>query len=158
MAAPDRRLVAALVAIAVGVGLIVVALRPEPSTAPGVRSAEELGPLRQHARVVARDPGQSTRYGDRSVWVFADTELVGPDAFLSNTAASTADLTGSDGITLTAADVAGTAGELHDEFLPSQGLVETGDQPQQGTLAATGIAEHGENFAGIERQRQALAC
>ncbi|WP_035856376.1 DUF4185 domain-containing protein [Cryptosporangium arvum] len=85
---------------------------------PGVARVDRLDPVHQQGRVTGRDNGQSTRYGDRSVWVFADTELTKPDAFLSNTAASTVDLTGGDGITLTAADVGGTAGDLHDEFLP----------------------------------------
>lgn len=85
---------------------------------PGVESVELLDPVRQQSRVSSRDNGQSTRYGDRSVWVFADTTLTGPDAFLSNTGASTADLDARDGITLTAADLSGTAGDAHDEFLP----------------------------------------
>ncbi|GAA0267932.1 DUF4185 domain-containing protein [Cryptosporangium japonicum] len=85
---------------------------------PAVQRVDRLDALHQQDRVVSRDNGQSTRYGDRSVWVFADTTLKGPPAFLSNTVASTADLTGRDGITVTATDLAGTAGELHDEFLP----------------------------------------
>ncbi|MFG1924755.1 DUF4185 domain-containing protein [Cryptosporangium sp. NPDC048952] len=85
---------------------------------PEVASVDVLDPVHQQGRVTGRDNGQSTRYGDRSVWVFADTELTKPDAFLSNTAASTSDLVGRDGITLTASDVGGTAGDVHDEFLP----------------------------------------
>jgi len=93
-------------------------MRDEVPAIPEVADVVHLDPVHQQARVSARDNGQSTRYGDRSVWVFADTELTGPDAFLSNTAASTSDLNGRDGITLTAADLAGTTGSGHDEFLP----------------------------------------
>lgn len=85
---------------------------------PDVAGVDHLDPVHQQRRVSGRDNGQSTRYGDRSVWVFADTELTGPDAFLSNTAASTTDLSAGDGITLTAVDIGGTAGSRHDELLP----------------------------------------
>ncbi|GAA3384748.1 DUF4185 domain-containing protein [Cryptosporangium minutisporangium] len=93
-------------------------VRDEIPSIPEVSDVVQLDPVRQQGRVTARDNGQSTRYGDRSVWIFADTVLKSPDAFLSNTAASTTDLDAGDGITLTAADLAGTPGELHDEFLP----------------------------------------
>ncbi|TQS46810.1 DUF4185 domain-containing protein [Cryptosporangium phraense] len=86
---------------------------------PDVEKVVQLDPLRQESRVKARDNGQSVRYGDHSVWVFADTVLTKPDAFLSNTAVSTSDLDASDGITLTAGDLSGTGdGTVHDEFLP----------------------------------------
>ncbi|SHM72652.1 DUF4185 domain-containing protein [Cryptosporangium aurantiacum] len=85
---------------------------------PEVTDVAQLDPVRQQSRVTARDNGQSVRYGDRSVWIFADTGLKSPDAFLSNTAVSTDDLNAADGITLTGADLAGTSGDLHDEFLP----------------------------------------
>ncbi|MFI5954306.1 DUF4185 domain-containing protein [Cryptosporangium sp. NPDC051539] len=86
---------------------------------PDVGKVAQLDPVRQESRVKARDNGQSVRYGDHSVWVFADTVLRKPAAFLSNTAVSTSDLDASDGITLTAGDLSGTGdGTVHDEFLP----------------------------------------
>ncbi|TQS45996.1 DUF4185 domain-containing protein [Cryptosporangium phraense] len=119
MAVPERRIIAVLVAlvIVVVVGFGVVRRTPEGAETvrdavppiPSVHAAD-LGPLTQNGRVVARDDGQSTRYGDRSAWVFADTVLRDPEGFLSNSAASTRDLRAADGITLTSSDVFGTSG------------------------------------------------
>ncbi|EXG81799.1 DUF4185 domain-containing protein [Cryptosporangium arvum] len=109
MRAADRRVVAAAVAVALGASLIVVGVvlrRPERSppsgnlpAVPAVR-AVELGPIDQDGRVTARDNGQSTAYGDRSVWVFGDTVLRDPEGFLSNSAASTTDRRAADGVDL----------------------------------------------------------
>jgi hypothetical protein len=68
---------------------------------PVVAGTTELGPIAQHPRVDARDNGQSVRYEDRSVWIFADTSFRNPFGFLSNSGAVTTDLTAGDGITLT---------------------------------------------------------
>lgn len=117
MARPDRRLVAALVVLALGATAIVASVvtrqrerLPELSSGtpaiPKVRSVVELGPLRQHGRVVARDNGQSAAYGDRSVWVFGDTVLRRPEGFLANSAAITTDRRAADGISLTEPPVA----------------------------------------------------
>ncbi|MHA6763851.1 sigma-70 family RNA polymerase sigma factor [Streptacidiphilus sp. PAMC 29251] len=57
--------------------------------------------LTQNSRVAGRDNGQSTGYGNRSVWVFDDTTLKNPWGFLSNSGAVTTDLDATDGITLT---------------------------------------------------------
>jgi hypothetical protein len=84
---------------------------------PTVNSVE-LGSIRQAGRVVSRDNGQSTRYGDRSIWVFADTLLRSPKAFLSNSAAATTDLRANDGISMTASDAAGRHGSTPIEFMP----------------------------------------
>ena len=73
---------------------------------PTVRSMTQLGPIRQNARVDGRDGGQSTRYGNRSVWIFSDTTLKGPWGFLSNSGAATTDLSASNGITLTSSNPA----------------------------------------------------
>ncbi|WP_344647336.1 hypothetical protein [Cryptosporangium japonicum] len=101
---------AAVLAVVLGATLIVVAIelrRPEgapgPAEAPpvpAVRSVVELGPIEQDVRVTARDNGQSTAYGDHSVWVFGDTVLRGPEGFLSNSTASTTDRRAADGIDL----------------------------------------------------------
>jgi hypothetical protein len=50
--------------------------------------------------VAGRDNGQSTLYGGRSVWIFDDTTLKDPWGFLSNSGATTTDLTAADGIDL----------------------------------------------------------
>jgi hypothetical protein len=87
---------------------------------PSVLSVTELDPVRQHARVTARDGGQSTRYGDRSVWIFGDTVLRNPWGFLSNTGAATTDLYAPDGITITATTPFQTTdtGTGPDELIP----------------------------------------
>ncbi|GAA1527414.1 hypothetical protein GCM10009827_050580 [Dactylosporangium maewongense] len=83
---------------------------PSPSvppffaTVPAVPEVAEFAPagaVRQQQRVAGRDNGQSTRYGDRSVWIFDDTTLKDPFGFLSNSGAATKDLDASDGIDLT---------------------------------------------------------
>jgi hypothetical protein len=84
---------------------------------PTVMATAELGPIPQHPRVSARDNGQSVRYADRSVWIFADTRFRNPFGFLSNSGAVTTDLTAGDGITLTSTnpftgDTAGDPVEL----------------------------------------------
>jgi hypothetical protein len=70
-----------------------------------VTSATELAPLVQNSHVnvtnTARDNGQSTGYGNSSVWIFDDTTLRNPDGFISNSGAITHDLNASDGITVT---------------------------------------------------------
>ena len=67
---------------------------------PGLVAVKDMGPIRQNARVGGRDGGQSTRYGNKSVWIFADTTLQNPWGFLSNSVAGTTDLKASDGIDL----------------------------------------------------------
>ncbi|MFG1927052.1 DUF4185 domain-containing protein [Cryptosporangium sp. NPDC048952] len=110
MRVADRPLVAGVAAVVLGVALVVagVVLR-QPERLPGggglppiptVRSAVELGSLAQNGRVTARDNGQSTAYGDRSVWVFGDTVLRRPEGFLSNSESSTTDRRAADGIDL----------------------------------------------------------
>ena len=115
----DGRLLGGLLAVilALVVTTVIAQRQPEEPAAPvlrdvvppipSVRRSTELGPIKQPSRVSARDNGQSTRYGQESVWVFADTVLRAPWGFLSNTAATTSDLDASDGVTLTASDVAG---------------------------------------------------
>jgi hypothetical protein len=78
-------------------------------TLPTVRSMDQLAPIVQNARVDGRDGGQSTRYGNRSVWIFSDTTLKGPWGFLSNSGAATTDLNASNGITLTSNNPASVA-------------------------------------------------
>ena len=68
---------------------------------PTVTSARVTGTITQHARVAGRDNGQSTRYGQQSVWIFDDTTLKNPWGFLSNSGAVTRDLDAADGIQLT---------------------------------------------------------
>jgi hypothetical protein len=68
---------------------------------PIVYGTTELGPLLQHARVGARDNGQSAGYAGRSVWIFDDTVLRDPAGFLSNSDAVTTDPYAGDGIDLT---------------------------------------------------------
>ena len=67
---------------------------------PTTVSVREVGPVRQNPRVKDRDAGQSTRYGDKSVWFFADTTLQNPWDFLSNSAAVTTNLDAGDGLDL----------------------------------------------------------
>jgi hypothetical protein len=67
---------------------------------PGLVAIKDMGPIQQNARVGGRDGGQSTSYGNKSVWIFADTTLQNPWGFLSNSVAGTTDLTASDGIDL----------------------------------------------------------
>ncbi|WP_433050382.1 sigma-70 family RNA polymerase sigma factor [Dactylosporangium sp. CS-033363] len=69
---------------------------------PRVVSAKDVGAVRQHSRIAGRDNGQSTKYNERSVWVFDDTTLQNPWGFLSSTSAATKDLDASDGIDLSA--------------------------------------------------------
>jgi hypothetical protein len=108
---------------------------------PAVTAVTEMGPVPQHPRVSSRDNGQSTRYGDRSVWIFADTTFRNPFGFLSNTGAVTNDLTAADGITLTSTnpftgDTSGdpveliprTEAELHFEAAHSAATGCTADQ------------------------------
>ena len=80
---------------------------------PTVTATSELGPIRQHPRVSARDNGQSVGYGNRSVWIFADTVFRNPFGFISNTAAVTSDLSAGDGLNLTSNNpfTADTAGD-----------------------------------------------
>lgn len=124
----DPRRVAAFVAIALTAAAALSVILPgvRPTTplmrnrtppVPAVR-ASEVGAIRQLGRVDGRDNGQSTRYGDRSIWIFADTVLRSPWGFLSNTGAATTDLDAADGITLTAADPFGSAGSAPAELLP----------------------------------------
>ena len=103
------------------------ATRPRAAVPPPMRdvvppipvvSAEEKGPILQQGRIVSRDNGQSTRYGDQSIWAFADTLLRQPWGVLSNSGAATTDLRASDGIMLTAADLLGNAGRFPAEFMP----------------------------------------
>jgi hypothetical protein len=116
---------AALVAVAlVVVGLVVwraVAPSGEDGGAPAipeVRSAREMGPLLQHYRVNGRDVGQSAGYEDRSVWVFGDTVVRQPFAFVGSTGASTTDRRADNGISVTASDVFGDAGPVPTPLLP----------------------------------------
>jgi hypothetical protein len=67
---------------------------------PVTVSVREAGPIEQNPRVKDRDAGQSTRYGNKSVWFFADTTLQDPWGFLSNSAAVTTDLNASRGLDL----------------------------------------------------------
>ncbi|MFB9323574.1 DUF4185 domain-containing protein [Cryptosporangium minutisporangium] len=85
---------------------------------PEIVGTTELGPLRQHPRVNGRDNGQSTRYGDRSLWVFGDTVVREPWKFISSTGAATTDLRASDGITITTTDVFGANGAEPVDLLP----------------------------------------
>lgn len=85
---------------------------------PTVTGVAEVGAIHQQRRIAARDNGQSTRYGDQSIWVFADTTLRSPRSFLSNSGAATTDLNASDGITLTSTDLLGTAGDHPSAILP----------------------------------------
>ena len=86
---------------AAGSGLSSATFTDAKPAIPRTVSATELGDLRQSARVGGRDGGQSTGYGDRSVWIFADTTLQNPWGFLSNSTAVTKDLNAADGIDLT---------------------------------------------------------
>ena len=115
----DGRLLGALLAIVLALVATTVIAERQPvkpvgpvmrdavPRIPSVRRSTELGPIKQLSRVTARDNGQSTRYGQESIWVFADTVLGKPWGFLSNSGAATTDLDASDGLTLTASDVAG---------------------------------------------------
>ncbi|MGI5186003.1 RNA polymerase sigma factor [Dactylosporangium sp. CA-152071] len=95
---------------------------PSPSvppffaTVPAVPKVAEFAPagaVRQQQRVAGRDNGQSTRYADRSVWIFDDTTLKDPFGFLSNSGAATKDLDASDGIDLTSGSPAAvTVGDV----------------------------------------------
>lgn len=116
---------AALVAVALVVVGVVVWRAVTPSggdggapAIPEVRSAREVGPLLQHYRVNGRDVGQSTGYEDRSIWVFGDTVVRRPWAFVGSTGASTTDRRADDGITVTASDVFGAAGPAPTPLLP----------------------------------------
>jgi hypothetical protein len=67
---------------------------------PSTVSVREMGAIKQNPRVADRDAGQSTLYGDKSVWFFADTTLQNPWGFLSNSAAATTNLNASNGLDL----------------------------------------------------------
>ncbi|HKT05035.1 MAG TPA: hypothetical protein VJT31_36430, partial [Rugosimonospora sp.] len=71
---------------------------------PTLVSALDFGPIDQHSRVLGRDNGQSVKYGDRSVWIFDDTQLHDPIGFLNNSGAVTTDLNAADGITVTSSN------------------------------------------------------
>jgi len=90
----------------------------DPPPIPEIRSVAELGQLTQHPRVNGRDNGQSTGYGDRSIWVFGDTVVREPWGFISSTGAATTDLRAADGITITSTDVFGTKGPVPTNMLP----------------------------------------
>jgi len=153
MAAPDRRVVAAVVALVLGATAIVAGvvvgrrdrlpgagLSDTVPPIPSVRSVAELGPLTEHARVGARDNGQSTRYGDRSIWVFGDTVLRRPEGFLSNSGASTTDLRAADGIRLPATDVFGSDASSPAAMVthtPAEGAFERRHAASTGCTAAT---------------------
>ncbi|MGX6608129.1 hypothetical protein ACWKSP_39315 [Micromonosporaceae bacterium Da 78-11] len=81
-------------------GLTTATFRTAVPARPVTVSVKEMGPIRQNARVGGRDNGQSTKYGNRSVWIFDDTTLQKPWGFLSNSAAVTDDLDAGDGIDL----------------------------------------------------------
>ena len=81
-------------------GLTSATFRTTLPVRPSLVSVRDMGPIHQNARVGGRDGGQSTRYGDKSVWVFNDTTLKGPWGFLSNSTAATIDLNAADGIDL----------------------------------------------------------
>ncbi|SHN47039.1 protein of unknown function [Cryptosporangium aurantiacum] len=152
---PDRgTLIAALVVVALGAVAILVGSslgRDEHGTDGSFRDAlpaipafraTELGPVREHGRVAARDNGQSARYGDRSVWVFGDTVLRSPEGFLSNSGASTTDLRASDGVTLTGTDVFGSDAESPAALIthtPAETAWERQHDPSTGCSPATDV-------------------
>ena len=76
------------------------AFRKTVPAQPTLVSVKDMGPIQQNTRVDGRDGGQSTGYGTKSVWIFADTTLRNPWGFLSNSVAGTTDLKASDGIDL----------------------------------------------------------
>ncbi|MHB8878977.1 MAG: DUF4185 domain-containing protein [Myxococcaceae bacterium] len=73
-----------------------------PAIAAAVVAARDLGPMEQAAIIRGRDGGYSGRFRGRSVWLFGDTILrsKGTDgtSWRNNTGPTTADLTGSDGV------------------------------------------------------------
>lgn len=84
-----------------GYGVSEAQFRKNIPVLPGIASARETGAILQNSRVGGRDNGQSTGYGNKSVWIFDDTTYKNPWGFVSNTGAITKDLDASDGITLT---------------------------------------------------------
>jgi hypothetical protein len=83
-----------------GTGLTSATFRTTVPRLPATVSVAEVGPIHQNPRVADRDAGQSTRYGDKSVWFFADTTLQNPWGFLSNSAAVTTNLNAGNGLDL----------------------------------------------------------
>ncbi len=106
-------------------GTVSPAVAPFSTTVPAgpdVRSATELGPIRQNKRVAGRDNGQSTGYAGRSVWIFDDTTLKNPWGFLSNSGAVTTDLRAADGISLASGNpVTVNSGQTPVPLLPLTG-------------------------------------
>lgn len=76
----------------------------EPAPIPEVLSATDLGIVRQHPAVNARDGNYSALIDGRSVWAFNDTPMNVPgvdgDSWVDNSLAWTTGLDASDGITL----------------------------------------------------------
>ncbi|TQS44747.1 DUF4185 domain-containing protein [Cryptosporangium phraense] len=108
---------AAVVAFALTLVVLKLFVFDEPGV-PGIESVREVGALTQHPLVNGRDNGQSTRYGDRSIWVFGDTVVRDPWRFLSSTGAATTDLKASDGIAITTTDVFGDDGSAPTDLIP----------------------------------------
>lgn len=95
--------------------------RPRFSTKTPALPAARIDSFRrlvQHGSVDGRDNGQSTRYGDRSVWIFDDTTLRDPWGFLSNSGATTTDLDATDGISLGSASPFSTKPGRPAELIP----------------------------------------
>lgn len=113
---------------------------------PTVTSTRNLGAVTQNARVAGRDNGQSTLYGHRSVWIFDDTTMKNPWAFLSNSGAATIDLDASDGISLTS----GNPVSVKPSQTPVQLIPLTGAERrfEAGHRSAEGCSSSSDEFCG----------
>jgi hypothetical protein len=130
-------------------GLTSATFRTTVPRVPTTVSVREAGPIEQNPRVKDRDAGQSTRYGDRSVWFFADTTLQNPWGFLSNSAAVTTDLNAGHGLDLQS----GNGFTVADHATPTETIPRTTSELAfEGKHAAPagGCAGSADQFCGVQ--------